>query len=87
MEDWEESAREDWSCDADGEWQVDESGGARMVGGFGAQGEDGGEEKEDGAVLEEVAKGGRDRLNGGGAFGEWQEGVEGKGGGENGAFG
>ena len=32
-------------------------------------------------------KGGRDRLEGGGTFDERQEGVEGKGGGENGAFG
>ena len=41
-----------------------------MVRGFGVQGEDGVEEKEDGAVLEEGAKGGRDRLDGGGAFDE-----------------
>ena len=39
------------------------------------------------AVLEESAKGGRYRLDGGGAADEWQEGMEGKGGGENGAFG
>ena len=36
---------------------------------------------------EEGVNWGRDRLDGGGAFDEWQEGVEGKGGGENGAFG
>ena len=41
-----------------------------MVGGFGGQGEDGGKEEEDGAVLEERAKGGRDRLDGGGAVDE-----------------
>ena len=41
-----------------------------MVGGFGGQGEDGGEEEEDCAVLEEGVKGGRDRLDGGGTFDE-----------------
>ena len=36
-----------------------------MVGGFGLQGEECGEEEKVGAVLEEIAKGGRYRLDGG----------------------